>query len=642
MAVPFHSNVLRFVLAFLSVILVSTAARAQGWPLPAPVPNVPVNCSGCAGVANGLATAPWSSPFRSFTGRFLDSQATKDYQQTFRTARATWVGISPERNRVYMLIGSALFAYDLDRFFTRLESREALQSAVTFPVNNTNWRTGPPERYLDFDAYFYAENGAPWSCPQVDGQDRLFGIDWDDRGLVYLAYSVFGWGIVRDAGSGSPARLMETVIQHVPNSGEVQPTAQLLISKSSTGTYTLLVSEAGGWMMNVWDVTDAASPQRKPDLRFGMGSFAKSGDGSRIAIVTDAGKLMIFTNDQLASGTALQTIDPPAGASFVSVTADDATFYASSAGSGSSRIHTVTPSGNGYAVSESQLSSVWVLGPYLRYGSGFLTLSGLVSSPGSVKTAALYRVTNAGPAEVPISSQLGRYYFVRQSAGYAVPSSSYVFPSDALVVRQSGKDHLLIMGKGLGDVWELEPPDSAPPVSSVAAHFANGAMRVSWTGNGAPSYEVWRRSSGADWARLASVSNEEYNDTQVAADDAYLYSVRGTTASGSGAFGNPALGTTFAYGADLLSGATIRATDVLELRSAIGKIRTVAGFGAYPWTDAVLQGTAVKSVHFNELRTALVTALTGIGTGRSFTTTAAPGDVIRPDFLQETRAATQW
>ena len=58
---------------------------------------------------------------------------------------------------------------------------------------------GYVENFLMFDRYFYAENSATgWLLAFTDGQDRLNQFDMDDRGLVYVAYRQFGWGMASD------------------------------------------------------------------------------------------------------------------------------------------------------------------------------------------------------------------------------------------------------------------------------------------------------------------------------------------------------------------------------------------------------------------------------------------------------------
>ena len=174
-------RLVRTAVVSLTLLSVGVPAFAQGWARPAKTQNTDVVCATCYGPYKGKLTIGYGAPMKTFTGRFLDSNNTRDYQQTFRTARATYTGVAPERKRLYMLIGSALFAYNTDTFFSRLESGTAMIQASNAPVSPRNARSGAPEEYLQMDRYFYAENGSGWDTPVIDGQDRLFGFDWDDR-----------------------------------------------------------------------------------------------------------------------------------------------------------------------------------------------------------------------------------------------------------------------------------------------------------------------------------------------------------------------------------------------------------------------------------------------------------------------------
>ena len=69
-------------------ILIAVSAAAQYWPKPAATPGVDVTCTGCLEFRNGKLTPGYPATIQTFTGRFLDSQATQDYQQPFKTARA--------------------------------------------------------------------------------------------------------------------------------------------------------------------------------------------------------------------------------------------------------------------------------------------------------------------------------------------------------------------------------------------------------------------------------------------------------------------------------------------------------------------------------------------------------------------------
>src|SRR5258708_32255001 len=120
----------------LVLLSVAVAAFGQGWPLPSKTPNVEVNCTACTGsspAADGK-TVGYRTPIAAFTGRLLDSQGTNDIQQTFRTARAAKIVLSPDGKRIYIQLGGMAAAYDAARFFTRLASGEALTPSSSVPL----------------------------------------------------------------------------------------------------------------------------------------------------------------------------------------------------------------------------------------------------------------------------------------------------------------------------------------------------------------------------------------------------------------------------------------------------------------------------------------------------------------------------
>src|SRR6476660_9017555 len=103
----------------LAVPLAGATAPPSGyWVEPAQTPNTDVVCSTCpcngpGNCSNGMNTIGYPATLGRYVGRFLDSQHTNDYQGVFRTARAKYV--YPNGNgRIYMVIGSAAFAYDAD------------------------------------------------------------------------------------------------------------------------------------------------------------------------------------------------------------------------------------------------------------------------------------------------------------------------------------------------------------------------------------------------------------------------------------------------------------------------------------------------------------------------------------------------
>ena len=119
-----------FVVAVVIAITgMAGSAFGQGFPLPTqcvancdsttPTAGPSVTCPGCPAVRTGFNNTtnqwvlgnppyPYSDPIVAFTGRYVDSVFTRDWQQTFRTARSYGFKVNPERNRIYFTLGSAV------------------------------------------------------------------------------------------------------------------------------------------------------------------------------------------------------------------------------------------------------------------------------------------------------------------------------------------------------------------------------------------------------------------------------------------------------------------------------------------------------------------------------------------------------
>ena len=84
-----------------------------------------------------------------------------------------------------MILGGGTFAsYRLSTFASRLTTEMLATS-----------RYG--EKYLPPEVRVDPENpNSEWMTPLADGQERLFDFDWDDRGNIYIAASLWGFGIV--------------------------------------------------------------------------------------------------------------------------------------------------------------------------------------------------------------------------------------------------------------------------------------------------------------------------------------------------------------------------------------------------------------------------------------------------------------
>ncbi len=452
----------RFAIVVLLQLSVAVAAFGQGWPLPAKTPGVEVNCTACTGSnppANGK-TVGFRTPIAAFTGRLLDSQATNDIQQPFRTARAGKIVLSADGKRIYLLIGGMLAAYDTATFFTRLASGEALMTATSVPLTILNSRPGVPEVFLRPDRFFYAEWGGGWTCPYVDGQARLNNFDVDDLGYLYLSHYVFGWGIVKDdlQTDGSLSR-MESRYQNFPygDNGDQDPVA-ILTFKNGTQYFALINVTTHS---EVWNVTDRSNPVRVVTLRsMNFSQAAKNATGDRIAITDGTtGNVNIYSADSLAVGGApMATFTPGLPYVYTSVASDGINFYGSFT-KPTLKIAVFTPSGSSFVQQSTFDTGALVDGGAIRANAGYLTV---ITSNGVL----VYKITSSlGFTEVPLKSSytgtdvrtdsyFSQYYFNVAPSGYGYPHF-YVHSADVAVIKSGGKTYLLYTAGGLADVYEL-------------------------------------------------------------------------------------------------------------------------------------------------------------------------------------------
>lgn len=145
--------------------------------------------------------------------------------------------------------------------------------------------------------------------------------------------------------------------------------------------------------------------------------------------------------------------------------------------------------------------------------------------------------------------------------------------------------------------------------TNVVATAAPTSVSVTWSASaGATSYEVVRIGAGGGLTSLGTTGSSPFTDSLAAADTAYLYQVR-AVAPGTSSFSAVDLATTSTFSDPVLTGITVQATHVGELRDAINAVRTLAGLEPYTFTDATLSsGVPIKAVHLTDLRTALDSA----------------------------------
>jgi PKD repeat protein len=454
----------RSVLWTVLLLAVAVSGYGQGWAVPAKTPETPVPCTGCPNVSPGSLTTGYKLPITSFTGRYLDSSNTSEWFKPFRTARAKYVLPMPALDRIYFRYGDGSVAsYRLSTFFTRLQANERL---AYWAPDGMVYRTvggGSPEVWLKWDTWFNPElGGTNWTTNNVDGSLRMTFFDVDDKGYVYIASTLYGWGIVKDDFT-TLGGTMQTQVQKYPSAKGDSAPSTIASVKGATKYYAILGRQ------DMWDTTDRKVPVKLTTTNVpALLHFAKNAAADRIAIVDDTGTLTINTGDGFATGTpALYS-----GTGYHDVTSDGTNFYALKYPEG---IVTLSPSGNAYVQSgAAALDPKFAGANTIKYGDGYLVLTG--SDTGGGWDVRLYKVdapnaltpmvTNASFGDPAYPSFFRNYYGIPPSNQYVAPG--YINMWDGTVVKQSGRTYLIVCAKGLGDVYEISgaPP---PPCGTMTA-----------------------------------------------------------------------------------------------------------------------------------------------------------------------------
>jgi PKD repeat protein len=485
---PGRENVIRSlarsVLILLAVLGAATAVRAQSYPLPATTPGTSVSCDPALPAA-AVAACPFAAspstpgyqlPIKTFTGRFLDATWTPDYQCNFRTSRAGAITLAPDGKRLYVQMGSGVVAYDTSTFFTQklgqpLTSINNLGSALGLFSGHTVRECGRfAENYLPWDRFSYFESRLSGFdvSNAMDGQDRLIGYDVDDRGNVYSAAFLYGWGIAHDDG-GAGGQLMSFVSQKTlaNNQGMAATSIFAIKTTSHPGTtgpgYYAVVGAQRTAQAIVWDVTDATNPVSVGIRNIPLpDSIARGAGGDRLAMVSpDNGELRIYTADGYVNGASpIFQATPPSGRSFGGVASDGSNFYTAETGPGLPiRFHTLAPQGLTYLDTATDTTEVFN-SLRLSYNSGLLTVSGI--APGGFDIRVFRVISPTSFRNVDLSNYIRNYYFASPPGAPFIAASSLgkVLLSDAVTYKHAnGKTYLILSAGSLGDVYELQTAD---------------------------------------------------------------------------------------------------------------------------------------------------------------------------------------
>lgn len=179
-----------------------------------------------------------------------------------------------------------------------------------------------------------------------------------------------------------------------------------------------------------------------------------------------------------------------------------------------------------------------------------------------------------------------------------------------------------------GQLLATETLVTAAP-SALAAYPSASNVALSWTAaSGAANYRVERKAAGSSYSSIGTTASTSFTDNSAAVGSAYLYRVcaadgggnctSGYTNIGFGARVNFPTDPTITSIADDPTGinvTTMKAAHIIELRTAVNAVRSLAGLPAATWTHQTLTPfvTDIRKEDVNELRTKLNEALTALG-----------------------------
>ncbi len=463
-------------------------ALAQNYPFPGKASAAPVKCTGCIGTnASGqsnsnLPTWPYSNPMVNHVGRICDSTEVTDFQggTGFATARARIVRIARDRHgnappRVYVQLGSAIAIYSLDRFFST-ELPGGL-SAISTVIGRTVGRGDyPNEKVLKWDAWVFPENASSgWEITVVDGQDKLYDFDIDDRGYVYVATGGnYGWGIVKDNGETGAS-----LLTLVPNGqftgsqlGGVSPD-HIVALKAGSSYYAVTSSGDGGRVAyNVTSPSGTVAGVTKLGTQYGFQSFAKDDVRERVAIVTLQRRIEIYDVTTFVNGgQPISSFDAPSGKFYRDVTVDESgNFWTSEA--------TNTPSDNKVVKLERGGSSysrqtfnvygeAFTPAPgsseglsTINYGDKYLAVSGRTGVGTALDSdLKIFKIEGGSPVLVNVGGFFSKYYY-KAPRDFAQPRTNVSRTMGGYPIKWNNKLYVIYNTQGLGDVFELQSGDS--------------------------------------------------------------------------------------------------------------------------------------------------------------------------------------
>src|SRR5215213_1016930 len=157
------------------------------------------------------------------------------------------------------------------------------------------------------------------------------------------------------------------------------------------------------------------------------------------------------------------------------------------------------------------------------------------------------------------------------------------------------------------------PPFISEPTNLSVTSASSSGISLSWTppAGGADHYQVERSENiSGPFSFIGNASGATYNDAAVTNLHAYLYRVRAVSAVGAVSMpSNMGLGTAISFEFQELDNQVIKSQHFHDVRTAINKVRALAGMPDYSWARGDLANLTIKADDMAEMRTALNDAL---------------------------------
>lgn len=381
----------------------------------------------------------------------------------------------PERGRIYIALGSMVGAYSSDTFFTTSLRRPMADLSTFAHVSRGSY---PYETFSLPEAFFNAESsGSSWITPSPDAQIVLNDFDGDDRGYVYIASGIFGWGIEFDDGAVDGSHL--DFVYQAPRSS-LDFTPETIVSfKSGTSYYVAVGVSSYQPRTNIYDVTNPVAPVLTAVVS-GMSNawqtWSRRSGQQRLAVISTDGKLRVYDFAALAAATTgvsvphVFELSPASGSGFggIAFDADGALWVVTGPPSvpGTASLVKLTPEDGTYVSTSMEVAggamTVRASGSaatMLDIGGGYLAIAGRVSSEFTGRSGLrLFRFVDDVPALVDTADFFEKYYHPSAAQGLAIPSRSIL--QHMRLVEEASKTYLIYSAYGLGDVFELERGDA--------------------------------------------------------------------------------------------------------------------------------------------------------------------------------------